>query len=113
MAKKMTLTKTWTNCLRLWRHIAIKLLDDETLDVEILKKQQMERYSPDVLHVNDCFFCDYALDDEGWVECKKCPAKLIDHKFHCTKSIYFWRKKPITFHQKLVVLNKKRKGKKA
>ena len=116
--KKLTLTQTWTECLRMWRWIATKVrkgnsldVEDlkEELDVEDLKEEWARAHGFELELENDCFFCDY--DEEHKDDCTFCPGKKVDPEFDCRESDYHFSNKPIAFYNKLVALNRKRKAK--
>lgn len=112
--KKLTLEKTWTECLRMWRWIAKVVRAGSRACVDDLKVEWMERhsYKGNVIESN-CFFCQYVRTHSK--KCKKiegsCPAQKVDPEFNCFCDDYSYDDKPIAFYNKLVALNRKRKKK--
>lgn len=123
--KKMSLNKTWSECLRMWKWIVERLNENLYLDVCDLKGWWLSanRYTTYPTKVyNHCFFCDYAVSHNGtkadYIDicgyCSKCPAVLVDKHFSCEQSNdeIDWQETPVEFYEKLVELNKKRLEKK-
>jgi hypothetical protein len=119
MAKKMTLDKTWTECIALWKK-TIALLDKYEGDVFIIKDLLVgEKYIK-----NDCYFCEYAQQHSGERTvpeiCEHCPGakaagyapKELDN-FWCEQLSIDWNSKPLKFYAELLRLNKLRLKKKA
>ena len=97
------LDRCWKNCLRMWKWIAENWKSG--IDVDIMKEQWLRSHKFSNLY-NNCFFCNYASD------CDRCPATIINKRFHCMNTTYhFWRK-PKAFYAKLSELDAKRTGKK-
>lgn len=106
--KKLTLGKTWTLCLRMWKWIAEQIKENPTLPVNNLKWQWLERNGFNPLEIFErCFFCQYAILHNGCMNCD-CPGKLVDMKFSCIDTRYDYEDEPIKFYQKLLSLNRKR-----
>ena len=109
--KRLTLSKTWTECLRMWKWIAEQAKKNDEVDVIKLKTKWTKKHGyKDVKILKDCFFCDWAGSSDDRI-CE-CPAKKIDPNFKCCNSLYYYHHKPLAFYAKLVELNKKRKAKK-
>lgn len=122
---KLSLEKTWTECLRMWEDIAAEIrklikkgAENIDYDVEELKYDWLEQdgYEPDNIQAQ-CFFCDYqrkhAKTGFEHVYCSRCPAKKIDKNFCCDNDDYDYQNNPLAFYAKLVELNRIRKNKKA
>ncbi len=109
--KKLTLAKTWQECLRMWKWIAENYKNGDEIDdlkIEWLKKHDI---AEDEISV-DCFFCEYC---DGKCENRygpRCPGVQVNRRFTCHSLTYGFRRKPVKFYQKLVELNKKRLEKK-
>jgi len=104
---KMSLNKTWSECLRMWKwitQVGLRLTEE---DIEELKHLYLTAngYSPHTLE-NDCYFCDYSNG-----ECTVCPGILVNKNFNCIGDIDY-EDNPIEFYKLLVRLNKKRLSKK-
>lgn len=126
--KKLTLSETWKQCLRMWKWIDEnypKKPGFDKLDLIIdLKNEWLDKNGIEDELNSDCFFCEYA--ERRWNEeveqylniswnreiCYYCPGKLVDKEFSCTSVSYNYTEKPHKFYQKLLSLNKKRKDKK-
>ncbi len=104
--KKLSLEKTQTECLRMWKRIKEQVEAGNKKPIWQLKEEWMEENNyPNVQ--DDCFFCDYAnhyADDN----CDFCPGRLIDKTFDCDNKSYSWHDQPIAFYNKLLRLNRKR-----
>lgn len=119
--KKLTLGKTWSECLRMWKWIAEQKKKHNTKLIPALKGEWLDDndYGEDDI-ANDCFFCDYALNksDSYYIGvrdedcCKYCPARKIDADFLCMYRDYDFEDRPIQFYAKLVELNEIRLSKK-
>jgi len=110
--KKLTLAKTWQECLRMWKWIDKQIEKDKDLYAGDLKWQWLRENSIGTLHMG-CFFCEYDLRESGEDHCISCPGKLINKRFECERVTYCWADKPRKFYQKLLQLNAKRKAKAA
>ncbi len=116
--KKLSLEKTWTECLRMWKWITKHLPEDTFWGIEDAKDNWLEENGymlrADRPHCG-CFFCEYkqhfAID--GHCPCSHCPAKLVDKKFDCQNSTYSYDQNPKKFYAELLRLNKMRLKKKA
>lgn len=110
--KKLTLNKTWTECLRMWRWIAKEKRAGNKSYIYNLKAEWLKKhgYVPNDKDVEcNCFFCEYDLHKND--NCRACPPKKIEPKFDCRNEDYHFNEKPIAFYNKLVALNRKRIGK--
>ena len=115
--KKLTLSKAWSECLRMWKWVAENHEEDEhVLDAKRtwLLQHGYKIYSLE----NDCFFCEYQKQNAGSCfdgkneSCTKCPARIVNRKFCCERNIsYAWHEKPKAFYRKIVQLDKKRRMK--
>ena len=102
--KKLTLNKTWEQCLKMWRWIVRQPCPR---CVNELKEKWLEKNGFDFDELeNDCFFCDYATRYGG---CEiSCPGNIIDKNFCCGDYDYHFLRKPAAFLRKITELNKKR-----
>lgn len=107
--KQLTLNKTWTECLRMWRWIAAEKKKDNTDNVRTLKKAWLKEHGFGYMCA-DCFFCAYDIIRKGWELCEHCPGKLVDEQFDCRHLSYNHNTSPIAFYKKLLELNRKRKN---
>ena len=104
---KLTLDESWEYCLKMWKWISRKCLDEDH-DVVGLKEQWLnENGFGDEYIEGDCFFCDN--DHNNKDDCDFCPARLVDSTFCCTNNYYHWRERPREFYKKLKELNRKRR----
>ena len=106
---KLSLDKTWTECLRMLKWISRKSLT--TSDVSDLKEQYLEQTKyENKITIHDCFFCNYALnhckDKDNDRLCNLCPALKYDKDFHCMDILYDYSRHPRKFYKKLKELNK-------
>ncbi len=103
---KLTLEKTWTYCLSMWRWIAAQRKAGDNRIVWYLKRAWME--NNDFENISECcFFCEYDFY-LGKESCDSCPARKIDKNFYCENTEYHWCNDPIKFYNELVSLNRKR-----
>ncbi len=93
--KKMTLSKTWTECLRMWKWVSV-----QKGSVRNLKRKWMRENGYKGIVAN-CFFCHYST-------CSSCPGKLVDRSFSCCHEKYAYDKHPKKFYKKLLSLKRKR-----
>jgi len=117
---KLTLNKTWKNCLKMWKWIASEIEKDQFKKPGDLKVSWMRQHDVSGLKFA-CFFCQYAHEHDGLLDidkssyrtCSSCPGRFVSSKFNCElyKS-YHWLSSPIKFYNKLVELDKKRRAKK-
>ncbi|MDD5381896.1 MAG: hypothetical protein PHG53_09720 [Phycisphaerae bacterium] len=102
--KKLTLDKTWYECLRMWRDI---------VHSGYFKEEWLEKSGYEDELYNNCFFCEWAKQHRGGgLTCDACPAKEIDAEFECGKEEYDYLFHPDLFLAKLEELNKIRLSKK-
>ena len=100
------LNRAWKRCIKMWTFIA-KDLEKSDSDVYELKDQWAYEHDHDKLRAHhNCHFCAYAkshiLDDYN---CKhSCPGKMVDPDFRCQGRRWDWRKKPVAFYERLLVL---------
>lgn len=116
---KMTLNKTWIECLRMWKWIA-EVWKKGNL-VGDLKRQWLREHDYKKISLS-CFFCEYDINPPRDLEsaaigltnggCSHCPGCFVDPGFTCDHADYAWDYKPKAFYAKLVQLNKKRLEKK-
>jgi hypothetical protein len=118
MKKKLSLEKTWIECLKMWKWIVEQIKKDPNIGVITLKSEWLVKNKYKGLEGN-CFFCDYdqsTIDSNGGIYnikiCKYCPGRLVNRKFNCEYTSYDWYDKPIAFYKKLLELNRIRKSKK-
>lgn len=121
--KRLTLDKTWDNCLRMWKWIAEQVKRIKNWDaysyafqknvIETLKRSWCKENGYNELEY-DCFFCEFAnsvyvrsfnCDDN-------CPARKINKWFWCDNNSYHFTKEPLKFYAKLLALNKIRLSRK-
>lgn len=107
--KKLTLAKTWSECLKMWKWVAAQS-NKTRKDVGALKRKWLKVHSSMCPSAN-CFFCEY-VEQGGSTDCKGCPGKLVSKRFSCMNKTYDYERRPKAFYKKLVELNKKRKEKK-
>lgn len=119
---KLSLEKTWKNCLDMWKFISKEVEKDRFAPVFHLKETWAATngyriiYPSDIRH--NCFFCEYAITHNGKSNrlndithyCSKCPAVLVDETFSCEGPLakVEWNINPVEFYKLLVKLNKKR-----
>jgi hypothetical protein len=105
---RLSLEKTWTECLRMWKWIAKEKKKDRKLIISELKTIWLTKnhYKPNSI-LKDCFFCNRAPGD-----CTICPGKEIDPFFNCKNDDYCYFSNPLAFYAKLVSLNKIRLARK-
>jgi hypothetical protein len=106
---KMTLAKTWKECLKMWKDITT-LSEYEDMSIIDAKESWMENNGYDYASSTDyCFFCDYTQERE--VGCDSCPGRLVAPQFSCCNIAYHYEHKPKKFYQKLLKMDKKRRAK--
>lgn len=112
--KRLTLEKTWSKCLAMWRWIKKQLMINPDANIWTLKAQWLQQHDPSAKLPADCYFCKYQeahhynRNDEG--ACSHCPGRMVDPQFICTCSDYAYDKNPVAFLHKLEQLNRIRKG---
>lgn len=106
--KKLTLNKTWSECLRMWKWVSAKWSKNKI--VYDLKQEWLNSHGyEDSELIDNCFFCDYKRANAcGDIYLCKCPAKKVDASFKCQYTPYDWQTNPLAFYRKLVALNKLR-----
>ncbi len=105
---KLSLEKTWTECLRMWKWIAGQAKKGRTNGTRALKAEWCEKHNYKLYEIqHNCFFCQY--DTTRKRACQSCPARQIERGFHCSDEEYCWRDNPLAFYAKLVELNKIRR----
>lgn len=104
---KLTLERTWTECLRLWKWVKEQIEAGSKKTVWELKEEWMKRNNYSDIAQCNCFFCHYDARNE--MNCDFCPGRLVDKTFDCENKSYAWHDKPIAFYKKLLELNRKRK----
>lgn len=104
---KYTLDETWKHCLQLWKWIAGKIKATPDLDIIDLKGEWFEEHDFDNI-CDDCFFCDYTIENPDGDGCEICPGRLVDPEFNCENPEYHYCRLPIKFYEKLLELDKKR-----
>lgn len=121
--KKLSLDETWRLCLKMWKWIAKQIrkyknfhqlsIAGKTEIIFQLKRKWCRKNKYNTLNF-DCFFCEYAKNSSYTSRnCEEnCPARKIDKEFNCHNLKYDFIRRPITFYNKLVSLNKKRLAKK-
>lgn len=116
--KKLSLDKTWSECLEMWKWIAGKIKENPVSNIEALKKEWLEKNGYDYYGVCcGCFFCAYdeRHEDRGDVDCCYCPAILVNpalKSYFCEQEEPSYDNDPIGFYKKLVALNKIRLSRK-
>ena len=122
--KKLSLEKTWEASLEMWKWISESDVGPTGAGAYEVKKfylLETGKYK-DVL--NNCFFCEYAHQHNGFDNglmyegacCTKCPGCLVDKDFDCENfggevACLTWDNNPKEFYKLLVKLNKVRKAK--
>lgn len=111
MRQKLSLDKTWTECLRMWKWVAGQIKKDSLplFDVKDLKEKWLNTHGYKNKSISrDCFFCEYADHKHGCST--SCPALEIDEKEWevdgCCNYRWHYEHKPLAFYAKLVELNK-------
>lgn len=117
MKKKLTLSQTWKNCIRMWKQIDVewRKLEEKPDDVYRWIGEQKENWMEShgfYGYTHNCFFCEYSLDSLGTTRCKKCPPVKYNPKFQCKNDKYCWYEKPHQFYKEISRLDAKRKSKK-
>ena len=118
--KRLSLDKTWEDCLLMWKWLSKKVTDDPHADIDDLKETYTDVKEYNL--VQNCFFCEYAdrhlkETDEMYpfTSCTNCPGKKVDKGFNCLEYPKY-NENPIEFYKLLVRLDKirrvKRNGKK-
>ena len=105
--KKLSLEQTWRYCLKMWKWIALKYIENPQRDVHDLKVQWSKENGLESPRESYCLFCQYAADHEN--VCGHCPGCLVDPDFSCFNTEYDWEGKPLAFYQELLRLNQIRK----
>ena len=112
---KLTLDKTWDECLKMWRWIVRQSCPRD--DIGELKRRYIEKKElPDIFC--GCFFCEYNVTRRKKASkrlsggCCFCPARKIDKDFLCDNNNYNYAAKPAAFLRKITELNKIRLKKK-
>ena len=112
---KLSLDKTWEECLLMWKWLSKKVIDDPYLNIDDLKDTYTDIKECDL--INNCFFCDYAdthhKETDGlcpFISCTNCPGKKVYKDFNC---LYYpkYSTNPVEFYKMLIKLNKIRKAK--
>ena len=111
--KKLTLDETWVLCLSMWRWIAEQKRAGNTIGIDILKSDWLDKNWAGKEIRSDCFFCDWAIRHAKRVKpesggCPDCPGVFVDRQFDCADKNYNFFSKPIAFYNKFVSLNRKR-----
>ena len=101
--KKLTLDKTWEQCLIMWQWIVRQPCPR---DISWLKQKWLKKYGFNDICC-DCFFCEH----DNHRTCTCCPGYKVDKNFNCGNKEYDYHSKPAAFLRKLNELNKKRLAK--
>lgn len=110
--KKLSLDKTWSECLRMWKWIAKQRKQSSEMESTDLKRKWLEDNGYDPYEVFDmCFFCAYDRRFSSF-RCSNCPARKVDKRLRTYFCDDFWIARPVKFYAKLVSLNKKRLARK-
>ncbi len=110
------LDRSWKNCLRMWKWISENLpkgFSESSGGMKIfvvgsLKRHWLRKNKFTELLQDDCFFCAY--DNKHGKRCEFCPAGLVKKHFRCTDTAYNYAYVPVEFYNKLVKLDKIRRG---
>lgn len=105
MNKPQTLDECWDACLAMWKDIHEDVTGDNNnriKDMWLLEKGYA------VIELG-CFFCEWASNDDGDVDCNDCPAVEVDDEFDCFDKQYNHCYSPTAFYHKLLELNEIRK----
>ena len=112
---RLSLDKTWEECLLMWKWLSKKVIDDPYLNIDDLKKTYTDVKEYNILQ--DCFFCEYAdrhLKETHelypFPHCTNCPGKKVYKDFNC---LYYpkYSTNPVEFYKMLVKLNRIRQAK--
>jgi len=119
MEKKMSLNQAWIECLKMWKWIIGR--KSGGLITELKTEYLCEKNIRSGLK-NNCFFCEYAVQNGGYADienkhrkakyfvlCSQCPGYLVSKTFSCEGFKYTWYENPNKFYKKLLQLNQKRK----
>jgi hypothetical protein len=113
MAKEISLEETWELCLEMWKWISDEatLFEEITIeyDVHHLKRAWLKSHGFKGVVYKGCFFCHFGKQRDRF-PCRKCPGRLVDGAFTCMHDEYHYEDKPKEFYNKLLKLNKIRKG---
>jgi hypothetical protein len=115
--RRLSLDKTWDECLRMWtwitKHVSLEERFGST--VVLLKEIWLRDYYPQTEMLNGCFFCEYCVGkgekvwpSKGLQYCKQCPGRLVDPKFNCEEIDQSWFDDPWEFYEQLKYLNRRR-----
>ncbi len=100
---KLTLKKTWTECLRMWKWIAEQVEAGSKKTGKKLKDEWMEKNNYSGIVMCNCFFCEYTARHKHG--CESCPGHLVDKTFNCNNNSYNFYWKPIAFYKELTKLH--------
>ena len=95
MKMRLTFNGSWRYCIQMWGWIARQIkkgrLDNNTNVVD-LKEEWIENH-PRFKGIHcECFFCEYEIRaGSDLVNCRSCPAILIDPEFHCQAHGKSWQ----------------------
>ena len=85
----LSLEKTWTECIRMWKDIIIILEYVDNVDEAKKLWLKLNGYGEKYI-CNDCFFCDWVANhpkgEENYdigLTCGNCPGAKIDPNFLC------------------------------
>ncbi len=111
--KKLSLDKTWKECIRMWGWIA-KCVHQPYNNVNTLKTKWLKAngYNWDEVK-NTCFFCHHTINPVHalflqYSDCDKCPGRKMEKGWACTERDNHYRNHPIRFYNDLCRLYKLR-----
>lgn len=113
MKKRLTLNYVWAECIKMYTYVVKQKAAGDGRDVSSLKQMWLNRrgYKTNEL-CSDCFFCEYdERHKKPNINCKLCPAAIVDPDFFCGNRPYTWSKYPNLFLRELLRLDKKRRTK--
>lgn len=110
MEKGLTLKRAFIECKKMWKWISDRCEDGpyewDSCHVFMLKRTYAQNMNLKL--TSNCFFCEF---NDGAMNCKNCPGKMIDPDFHCQSKKFNYQTNPIDFYKEIVRLNKIRRAK--
>jgi hypothetical protein len=96
----LTLDEALRYCVNMWNDLPDPL--PEGFIITRFKSDWLSEHGFENCYIeNDCFFCEYANQQEPKARCAYCPGVLIDITFSCVNEEYHWSCKPLKFRDKL------------
>ncbi len=100
---KLTLNEAWEKTEAMWKWIDAKSSDPA--NVRRLKRRWLHENDPEIELEEDCYFCEYDVQNEGDDICLCCPGRLVDTTFHCENEPYHYLYNPKACYAEIVELN--------